>query len=230
MSGTVWAYKSQTTFYPLNLPGNAKIPYLECSFQWCTEYCGILGWIMPTPVGHALGGLAVCAVTREKPLKEDLTFAAVCVGVSLLPDLDLAIGPFAGRSYHHHFSHSLGFAALFGVAVYWVFRALGRTQPLRDAGILFAVYLSHVVLDIVGKDTTPPFGVQLFWPFSDAFHISPIHIFDEVRRGTVGRLFGLHNWLAVVREIAILAPLLAALSLWRSRFSKRLSSSVGLGS
>jgi membrane-bound metal-dependent hydrolase YbcI (DUF457 family) len=185
---------------------------------------------MPTPIGHALGGLAVYAVTRDKPLKEDLTFAAVCVGVSLLPDLDLAIGPFAGRSYHHYFSHSLGFAALFGVAVYLVSLAMGRTHPLRDAGVLFAVYLSHIVLDIVGKDTTSPFGVQLFWPLSDAFHISPIHIFDEVRRGTVERLLGLHNWLAVLREIVILAPLLAALWWWRSRFSKRLSSSVSLGS
>jgi hypothetical protein len=33
-----------------------------------------------------------------------------------------------------------------------------------------------------------------------------------------------------VREIVILAPLCAALWWWRNRFSKRLSSSVGLGS
>lgn len=183
---------------------------------------------MPTPVGHAIGGLAVYAVTREKPLKEDLTFAAVCMGVSLIPDLDLVIGPFAGRSYHHYFSHSLGFAALFGVAVYLLARALDRPRPLRDAGVLFAVYLSHIFLDILGKDTTPPFGVQLLWPFSDAFYMSPLIIFDEVWRGTVGRLLGLHNWLTVVREMVILVPLCAVLWWWRNRFSNRLSSPVGL--
>ena len=172
---------------------------------------------MPTPVGHVLGGFAVYAATGGKPLKEDLTFAAICAGVSLGPDLDFAIGPLAGRSYHHYFSHSLGFAALFGLGAYLVARALQRSNPLRDAGILFAIYLSHIFLDLLAKDTTPPLGVQLFWPFSEAFYKSPTFTFDEVRRGTLGRLFGLHNWLALAREVAILAPVGAIVWRWRNR-------------
>ncbi len=217
MSGTGSGLIELDDFFPLNLPEWTKIPYLECCFQRCTQYCGILASIMPTPVGHVLGGLAVYAATGDKPLKKDLTFAAACVAVSLFPDLDFAIGPFAGRSYHHYFSHSLGFAALFGLGAYLVARAFGRSKPLRDAGILFAIYLSHIFLDLLAKDASPPFGVQLLWPFSEAFHMSPFAIFDEVWRGTLSKLFGLHNWLTVVREVVILAPVGAALWWWRNR-------------
>jgi membrane-bound metal-dependent hydrolase YbcI (DUF457 family) len=171
---------------------------------------------MPTPVGHALGGLGVYLATRQAPLREDVTLAAACVAVSLLPDLDFAIGPFVGRSYHHYFSHSLGFTAIFGALVYALTRLLGRSKPMRDTVVLTAVYLSHILLDLVGKDTFPPIGVQLFWPVSDAFYTSNVFIFDEVWRGTFGRLFGLHNWMAVGREVLVLLPI-SALLLWRSR-------------
>jgi membrane-bound metal-dependent hydrolase YbcI (DUF457 family) len=166
---------------------------------------------MPTPMGHAIGGLAVYLASRDRPLREDLPLALACAGTSLLPDLDFAIGPFAGQSYHHYFTHSLGFTALFFLAAYLVCRFLGRARPFRDAAILSTAYLSHILLDMLGRDTTPPFGVQLLWPFSEAFYLPPFSIFDEVLRGTFGRLFGLHNWLAVVKETLILGPIAALL-------------------
>jgi membrane-bound metal-dependent hydrolase YbcI (DUF457 family) len=169
---------------------------------------------MPTPVGHALGAVAIYFAATDRPLREDLGMATACVGASLFPDLDFVITPFVGRSYHHYFTHSLGFAVLFAMVVYLIARGLKRTRPLRDTGLLTACYLSHILLDLVGKDTWPPFGVQLFWPFSDAFTISPLIVFDEVRRGTLGRLFGRHNWLTLAREVLILAPV-AAFFWWR---------------
>lgn len=171
---------------------------------------------MPTPVGHALGGLAIYLAAKDRPIPEDVAFAVTCLGVSVLPDLDFAIGPFAGRSYHHYFSHSIGFAALFAVVTYAIARGLRRTRPFRDTGVLLAVYLSHIFLDLLGKDTTPPLGVQLFWPFSAAFHISPVFVFGEVWRGTLGKLFGLHNWMTVAREVLVLSPV-CALLWWRAR-------------
>jgi membrane-bound metal-dependent hydrolase YbcI (DUF457 family) len=170
---------------------------------------------MPTPVGHAIGGLAVYLAARDRPIREDLPIAVACAGASLLPDLDFAIGPFAGRSYHHYFTHSLGFTALFALAAYLVCRFLGRTRSFRDAMVLSAAYLSHIFLDMLGRDTTPPFGVQLFWPLSDVFTLSPVSLFDEVRRGTLGKLFGLHNWLAVAKETLILGPI--TVLLWWKR-------------
>jgi membrane-bound metal-dependent hydrolase YbcI (DUF457 family) len=170
---------------------------------------------MPTPVGHVLGGAAAYLATTDRALREDMGLAAACIGVSLFPDLDFAITPFAGRSYHHYFTHSLGFAALFAIAVYLLARVLKRSRPFREASILTAVYLSHILLDFLGKDTTTPFGVQLFWPFSDVFYISSISIFDEVWRGSLGKLFGWHNWWTMAREVLIMAPVTAFLWWWR---------------
>lgn len=171
--------------------------------------------VMPTPVGHALGGLAVYLGATHGEVRRDLALGVACLGVSLLPDLDFAIGPFAGRNYHHYFTHSLGFAALFALAAYIGARVLGQARPLWDTGVLTGVYLSHILLDLLAKDTSPPFGVQIFWPFSDAFYISPIIIFDDIWRGSLAKLFGLHNWLSVGREVLILGPVIALLG-WRA--------------
>jgi inner membrane protein len=140
----------------------------------------------------------------------DRTLLLATLLAALAPDLDFAIGPFVGRSYHHYFSHSLGFTALFGGFAYGVMRWIGRASPARDALVMAAGYLSHVMLDMLGQDAVPPFGVQLFWPLSDGFFISPVQIFTDVWRGNLGRLFGLHNWMATGREILILAPVVAA--------------------
>ena len=208
---------------------------MEVSFQWDTGYRGIGGAlaryqvriqhfspacaslrVMPTPVGHMLGAAAVYFSTSGRPLREEYGLAAACVGASLFPDLDFALKPLVGQSYHNHFTHSLGFAFLFGVAAYFVARALKRSRPFRDTGILTAVYLSHILLDFLGKDTSPPFGVQFFWPLSDAFVNSPIAVFGDVWRGTIAKLFGLHNWMTVAREVLILTPVVLVLW-WRGR-------------
>jgi membrane-bound metal-dependent hydrolase YbcI (DUF457 family) len=176
---------------------------------------------MPTPVGHVLGAAAVYFGSRGRPLREDWGLAAACAGASLFPDLDFAITPLVGRNYHNYFTHSLGFAALFAVVVYFGARLLRRSRPLRDAGLLAAVYLSHIFLDFLGKDTSPPIGVQLFWPLSDAFFKSPVILFGDVWRGSFARLFGLHNWMTMAREVLILVPVV--FFLWR-RGRRRASS------
>jgi membrane-bound metal-dependent hydrolase YbcI (DUF457 family) len=177
---------------------------------------------MPTPAGHLLGAAAVYFGSTDRPLREDWGLAAACVGSSLFPDLDFAITPLVGRSYHNYFTHSLGFAALFGVAVYFLARELKRSAPLRDTAILTAVYLSHILLDFLGKDTSPPIGVQLFWPFWDGFFKSPVIIFGDVWRGSLARLFGLHNWMTMAWEVLVLMPVVILL---RRRGRHRASSS-----
>ena len=78
-------------------------------------------------------------------------------------------------------------------------------------------YLSHVVLDVLSKDTAPPYGLELLWPISDRFHISPILVFDDIWRGTRSKLFGLHNWLAVGREVLVVGPPTALVLFWWKR-------------
>jgi len=174
---------------------------------------------MPTPVGHALGGFAAY-IRGTTGARTDWTLLGATLAAALLPDLDLVIGPFAGRTYHHYFTHSLGFTALFAAAVYGAMRRMGRASPGRDSLVIAIGYLSHIILDLLTKDTTRPFGVQLLWPFSDTFFISRVTVFSDVWRGSLAQLFGLHNWLAVAREVLVLVPVLGLLW-WLRRRAQR---------
>ncbi|MCI0410427.1 MAG: metal-dependent hydrolase [Acidobacteria bacterium] len=166
---------------------------------------------MPTPVGHALAGLAIYASGRRPRLREDWPFAAAVVGSALLPDVDFVLGFFVGRNLHHHFTHSLGATAFYFLA------CLGPCGLGRSGWLTFA-YASHLLLDLFSKDTAPPFGIQLLWPVSAGFYISPVLVFDDVWRGSLAMLFGWHNWLAVGREVLLLGPLAALAWRWRARY------------
>jgi membrane-bound metal-dependent hydrolase YbcI (DUF457 family) len=173
---------------------------------------------MPTPVGHALAGAGIFAATGTHPPRRDDWLLSSSVLAACFPDIDFGISFLAGQNYHHYFTHSLGFNIIFVVAAYALARLWRRDQPLRDAAILGAAYLSHLLLDMLSKDTAAPYGIELFWPLSSGFHISPVLLFDDIWRGTVAKLLGLHNWLAVAREVAIVGPVALALWWWRRHF------------
>ena len=170
---------------------------------------------VPTPVGHSLGGLAVYLAARW-PQKDWFLLGAVVVA-ALFPDLDFAIQPFTGRSYHRYFSHSLGFTVLFSVAAYLLMKTVGRKSPGRDAVLIGVGYVSHIALDFFSNDSHPPFGVQLFWPLSDGFVISQVQIFHEVWRGNLAILFGPHNWITAGIEFLVVLPLVVFLGWLRRR-------------
>ena len=73
------------------------------------------------------------------------------------------------------------------------------------------MYLSHVVLDLLVNDPSPPFGVQLLWPFSELYFISPITPFAgfdyfDPAAGVVRTLLSSHNLTTMFREILLMAP------------------------
>jgi membrane-bound metal-dependent hydrolase YbcI (DUF457 family) len=167
---------------------------------------------MPTPVAHSLAGATIALLANGRgPL--DRKFLAASVVASCLPDIDFAIGFLVGRNVHHYFTHSLGFAVLFAGAAY----LLSRYRRGFHTLVLGASYLSHILLDLLSEDTAAPYGVQLLWPLSQEFYISPVLVFDDIWRGTLAKLLGLHNWLAVVREILIVGPMAALVLTWRRR-------------
>lgn len=169
---------------------------------------------MPTPVGHTIAGIGVYVLcTKGRDL--DRTLLVASIGSACFADVDFGLGFLAGRNLHHYFTHSLGFTALFTAAAYVLLRLSGRDRPRFDTLVLGLSYLSHVLLDLLSKDTAPPYGLELLWPFSERFVISPVLVFDDIWRGTLSKLFGLHNWIAVAKEIAIVGPPVALLLLWR---------------
>jgi inner membrane protein len=73
------------------------------------------------------------------------------------------------------------------------------------------VLISHLALDCFTHDQAPPYGLQVFWPFSDRYVLSPFTPFLDVNKGADNgtfllRLFSLHNVKTVFVEILILGP------------------------
>ena len=167
---------------------------------------------MPSPIGHALGALAAgfggAALTRTSslgPTRSPWREAALFSAVGLLPDLDLLVGA------HSQHTHSLGAVAVV-LAVAWL--ATGG----RRFGLALAValaYASHPLLDWLGQDGTPPYGVMLLWPLDHGFHHAGLDLFTGISRRYWLPGFLAHNLAAVLREVLILGPL--ALGAWLLR-------------
>ncbi|MBI1765184.1 MAG: metal-dependent hydrolase [Acidobacteria bacterium] len=125
---------------------------------------------MPTPIGHGLLGAAVLAAIPLKQAKlPDWRTCLLGAFLAAAPDLDclldwLPFAPFAGRYWHHDFTHSLGFACFCG---FW-FAVIARGGgSLTRAALLFSTAMaSHPLLDFFFTDST---GVKLFWPFSQEY-------------------------------------------------------------
>ena len=160
---------------------------------------------MPSPVGHALGGIV--AGWSATP-RYDARAAIVLAAVAVAPDLDLLVGD------HRGISHSVGAAAIAG-AVTWLFN--------RRPWLALAVALSwgsHIVLDWLSNDTRPPLGVMALWPFTSEYYKSSLEIFPPVSRRYWEPRFWVYNLRALVFELIVLGPpalVCVAVSRYRSR-------------
>jgi hypothetical protein len=192
---------------------------------------------MPSPLGHALGGIAagwlvggaprrpapasgeagpddagtgrtgggrLRALYARDPANWRLT--ALWAGLAVAPDLDLLFGA------HNTYSHSLGaVAAVFAVA--WVVTR-GR---LRLALAAAAAWGSHLPLDWLGHDTSAPLGIMALWPLTTAYFYADVELFMAISRRYWQDGFWQHTLLAVLRESAILLPVVIAVWAVRPR-------------
>ena len=172
---------------------------------------------MPSPVGHALGGLIVALLfegrggqtTRQDPggvrQRGGTDLRWLCVAAACLPDIDF------GWGRHNMETHSIGFALLLGLAVLaW------RRSPVVAASCGVAAG-THVLFDWLGSDDSPPLGVMALWPFSSSFYFADAFVFEAISRRYWLPGFVLHNALAVARELAILVPVVLAMMVLRRR-------------
>lgn len=179
---------------------------------------------MPSPIGHALAGLAVAWTVDLIPGDRTWRTAPVgtgwarragggltllCAGLGMAPDLDLAFVA------HRTVTHSLGavlFVGLFAGAL----AANARRPIARVALMCAAAYASHLFLDWLGTDHYPPRGIQGLWPINREWYVSGTDVFRQTARQ---HLFTqpviLTNVRAIVQELAILGPTVVALWLVR---------------
>jgi membrane-bound metal-dependent hydrolase YbcI (DUF457 family) len=160
--------------------------------------------LMPSPLGHALGGAIAGRLmssgpraTGESRSPPGLGRMALFAGLGVAPDLDLLFGT------HSTYSHSIGAVAFAGAMAY----ILRRPRDLRFALACAAAWGSHVVLDWLGADATPPLGVMALWPFTNAFYQSPVPVFMAISRRYWQPEFYSYNARAVLREVVIVGPL-----------------------
>ena len=172
---------------------------------------------MPSPLAHALAGLAVHVVSsRDRGELADRWRAGVTLAAALAPDLDLAFKYVDGRNHHNDEMHSIGLALLAAGAAAVFFRWRRRRAPLAAATAVFLAWSSHLVLDFLNVDTNPPIGLLALWPFSQAYWKSPIPLFLDIGR-TLTWATVRHNAVAGAWECAVLVPLLLACWRYKSR-------------
>jgi inner membrane protein len=163
---------------------------------------------MPSPVGHALAGVAVGWLIERRPAVFTPAGALMTAAYGIVaasPDLDLLLESHRGPA------HGIGFAVIAGI-VAWL---LTRRAPTAFAFAL--AYGSHVLLDWLGTDTTPPIGLMALWPWSREYYESPYHVFMAVSRRYWLPEFWTYNFRVLVRELLVLAPLVAIAAIARSR-------------
>src|SRR5919197_3123259 len=85
-------------------------------------------------------------------------------------DLDLLVG------IHRGPTHSLGATLLTFVVVGLV------TRNVWWGTAASAAWASHVALDWLSTDTTPPIGEMALWPLTRAYYDSALHLFPAISR------------------------------------------------
>jgi inner membrane protein len=165
---------------------------------------------MPSPLGHALGGLAAGWIVGGNGGEKDphglhrprsgVRQSVAYGAAALAPDLDLLFGT------HSTYTHSIG-AILLAFAV----AAIASKGRFRFAAGVAAAWASHVLLDWLGSDSSAPIGVMALWPFSTEHYESSLHAFDAIsRRYWMGWVFVMQNAKAMARELLILGPIASA--------------------
>ncbi len=127
----------------------------------------------------------------------------------MAPDLDLLVG------LHSRQTHSIGAALLVFAGAWLVVR--GRCR--RPAGVALALglsYGSHVLLDWLATDTSPPIGIMALWPFSSGFYLSPVTVFMGISRKYWLAAAWTQNAASVAWELLAVVPLTGA-ALWLRR-------------
>ena len=145
-------------------------------------------------VGHLAAGVAL---SRASGHRGSPVVALALVAASVAPDLDLLLG-----INHRGPTHSVGFAAMVGVAAFLAFRLL-RDDAAVQIGLLAAAAVGiHILLDLL----TAHSPVSIFWPLSRREFVLPVVLLPSAPTGEV--LFTLRGLAALAAELAWAAALI----------------------
>jgi membrane-bound metal-dependent hydrolase YbcI (DUF457 family) len=181
---------------------------------------------VPSPIGHALAGAAIAWSFRGTSATGGVgTLPLACAVAAALPDIDLLYMP-----THRTATHSVPVAILLTIVAIGV---TGWVKPIADwcgsrfnrSSRTFVIGLacglawsSHILLDWLGADANPPYGVQAFWPFSDTWFYSGLDVFPGTqRRDPLSTAAMLINLRAAGQEMLAVGSIAAAVWWFRQR-------------
>jgi len=191
---------------------------------------------MPSPIGHALAGLAVAwgadlfpgdrgwrtapgTATWFARAGNGLTLT--CAALAIAPDLDLLIREFH-RSITHSFVSIVAVAIVAGLAA-----ARARLPVVRIACMCAGAWASHLLLDWLAADPSTPRGIQAWWPFNERRFISDWDVFPGTERRQIFSAPSIRlNLAALISELAFMLPLVLGLWLIRVKTLTRFSSEL----
>ncbi len=190
---------------------------------------------VPSPIGHALAGLAAAWAVdlvpgdrawRTAPASaswyqragDGLTSACVVLGAAA--DIDLLFVT------HRTVTHSVGaviLVALFAATL----ASNAHRSVLRVASMCAAAYATHLFVDWLATDLSRPRGIQALWPFRFEWFISGLDLFQQTERRQLWSVATMvKNAGAILQEVAMLGPIVVALWLVRVKALAGLASEV----
>lgn len=174
---------------------------------------------MPTPIAHSLvGGIFYFIWKRKLPDRLWSIFLGLlfCVTYSNLLDFDFMPGIIVGNlnRFHHGISHSIGFAVVIAFVT-------GLVSNWKTGAVSLILLLVHLFMDFSTGDTSAPYGIMFFWPFSSTYYISPISIFPAFpKRASVADVVNPLNLKAYIYELILLGPLFIVIGFIRLKGRK----------
>jgi len=176
---------------------------------------------MSSPIGHSLAGVIIAGYRDQTLRRQKIGFLFLCAFIANAPDLDFIPGILVGQPnlYHHGISHSLGAAVFFSVLLAVAAIRWSTKTFLYNFFFIFALYGSHLFLDLISYDGRPPFGIPLFWPLLDKYFMFPLlpsfqhSPFTHAGIGEfIHGILTLHNVYVIGLEIFLAVPI--ALVCW----------------
>jgi inner membrane protein len=143
----------------------------------------------------------------------------LCIVMGNLPDLDFIPGLLLGKlnAFHHGWTHSFVGVSLMVIPVLLVWKFFDRSIGIREAIGALVIANCHPLMDWLCADESPPYGMPLFWPFSDAYHLAGPSLFLPIHKSSWRDLFLASNYLAVLVEVLWFAPVIYLVAYLKKR-------------
>jgi len=174
---------------------------------------------MSSPIAHSFIGLTFGLirflpryqqwdelVDRLHVLWRPLLF---CILLANAPDLDYFFGVFRGNVnyYHQTVTHTLVWIVVTALAIWAYNRLRAQRTACWPLGLMLVLLGSHLLVDWLVVDHSPPIGFMLAWPFSDhLFHASWAFLPPPAKQ-TWAAVWSLQNLRLVIVEAAWTLPM-----------------------